>query len=159
MIRVAPFLLAALLCLTGCNREEQLGSGETLVEKANREGVLIMGNSNEPKGLDPQVVTGVLESNILRALFEGLVSDHPSEDATVLPAGAEVLEPDETATVWTAKLRPNGKWSDGMPVTAHDYAFSYQRILSPEFAAKYAEMLYFLKGADRFNKGETTDFK
>ncbi|MCW1916018.1 peptide ABC transporter substrate-binding protein [Luteolibacter sp. GHJ8] len=159
MTRLALFLLPALLCLTGCQREEQLGSGETLVEKANREGVLIMGNSNEPKGLDSQVVTGVLESNILRALFEGLVSDHPSEDATVLPAGAEVLEPDATATVWTAKLRQDAKWSDGAPVTAHDYAFAYQRILEPSFAAKYAEMLYFLKGADRFNKGETTDFK
>jgi oligopeptide transport system substrate-binding protein len=151
MTRRALFLIPALLCLAGCQEESQ-------VEKANREGILIVGNSNEPKGLDSQVVTGVLESNIMRALFEGLVSDHPSEDATAMPAGAEVLEPDATATVWTAKLRPNAKWSDGAPVTAHDYAFAYQRILEPEFAAKYAEMLYFLKGADRFNKGETKDF-
>lgn len=152
MIRPARFLLPALLCLAGCQRETQ-------VEKANREGILIIGNSNEPKGLDPQIVTGVLESNLMRALFEGLVSDHPSDDAAAVPAGAETLEPDATATVWTARLRQNAKWSDGAPVTAHDYAFAYQRILTPEFAAKYAEMLYFLKGADRFNKGETADFK
>lgn len=151
MTRRTLFLLPALLCLTGCQRETQ-------VEKANRDGILIVGNSNEPKGLDSQVVTGVLESNIMRALFEGLVSDHPSDDAANLPAGAETLEPDATATVWTAKLRPNAKWSDGAPVTARDYAFAYERILTPEFAAKYAEMLYFLKGADRFNKGETKDF-
>jgi oligopeptide transport system substrate-binding protein len=151
MTRRALFLIPALLCLTGCEEETQ-------VEKANKEGILIVGNSNEPKGLDSQVVTGVLESNIMRALFEGLVSDHPSEDATAMPAGAETLEPDATATVWTAKLRKNAKWSDGTTVTAHDYAFAYQRILEPEFAAKYAEMLYFLKGADRFNKGETKDF-
>jgi oligopeptide transport system substrate-binding protein len=127
-------------------------SKETQVERANREGILIVGNSNEPKGLDSQVVTGVLESNIMRALFEGLVSDHPSDDAVTIPAGAEELLPDEKATVWTAKLRQDAKWSDGAPVTAHDYAFAYQRILSPEFAAKYAEMLYFLQGADRFNR-------
>ena len=151
MTRRALFLLPALLCLAGCQRETQ-------VEKANRDGILIVGNSNEPKGLDSQVVTGVLESNIMRALFEGLVSDHPSDDAANLPAGAETLEPDATATVWTAKLRANAKWSDGAPVTARDYAFAYERILTPEFAAKYAEMLYFLKGADRFNKGETKDF-
>ncbi len=151
MTRRALFLLPALLCLAGCQRETQ-------VEKANREGILIFGNSNEPKGLDPQVVTGVLESNILRALFEGLVSDHPSDDAAIVPGGAQTLEPDATATVWTARLRPNAKWSDGTPVTARDYAFSYERILTPEFGAKYAEMLYFLKGADRFNKGETKDF-
>jgi oligopeptide transport system substrate-binding protein len=151
MTRRTLFLLPALLCLAGCQRETQ-------IEKANRDGILIVGNSNEPKGLDSQVVTGVLESNIMRALFEGLVSDHPSDDAANLPAGAETLEPDATATVWTAKLRANAKWSDGAPVTARDYAFAYERILTPEFAAKYAEMLYFLKGADRFNKGETKDF-
>lgn len=145
MTRRILSLLPALLCLAGCQRETQ-------VEKANREGILIFGNSNEPKGLDPQIVTGVLESNILRALFEGLVSDHPSDDAAIVPGGAETLEPDATATVWTAKLRPDAKWSDGAPVTAHDYNFSYERILTPEFGAKYAEMLYFLKGADRFNK-------
>ena len=151
MTRRILSLLPALLCLAGCQRETQ-------VEKANREGILIFGNSNEPKGLDPQIVTGVLESNILRALFEGLVSDHPSDDAAIVPGGAETLEPDATATVWTAKLRQNAKWSDGAPVTARDYAFAYERILTPEFGAKYAEMLYFLKGADLFNKGETKDF-
>ena len=151
MTRRTLFLLPALLCLAGCQRETQ-------VEKANREGILIFGNSNEPKGLDSQVVTGVLESNILRALFEGLVSDHPSDDAGIVPGGAETLEPDATATVWIAKLRPSAKWSDGAPVTARDYAFAYERILTPEFGAKYAEMLYFLKGADLFNKGETKDF-
>ncbi len=145
MTRRTLFLLPALLCLAGCQRETQ-------VEKANREGILIFGNSNEPKGLDPQVVTGVLESNILRALFEGLVSDHPSDDAAIVLGGAASLEPDATAAVWTARLRPDAKWSDGAPVTAHDYVFSFERILTPEFGAKYAEMLYFLKGADRFNQ-------
>lgn len=147
MTRRALFLLPALLCLAGCQRETQ-------VEKANQEGILLFGNSNEPKGLDPQIVTGVLESNILRALFEGLVSDHPSDDAANVPGGAASLEPDATATVWTARLRPEAKWSDGAPVTAHDYAFSYERILTPKFAAKYADMLFFLKGADRFNKNK-----
>lgn len=151
MIHRALSLLFALCCLAACQKESQ-------VEQANREGILIMGNSNEPKGLDPQVVTGVLESNILRALFEGLITNHPTDDAAAVPGGAELLEPDATATVWTAHLRKDAKWSDGKPVTAHDYAFSYQRMLEPEFAAKYADMLYFLKGADRFNKGETTDF-
>jgi oligopeptide transport system substrate-binding protein len=151
MTHRAIFLLPVLFCLAGCEKKTQ-------VEKANREGILLFGNSNEPKGLDSQVVTGVLESNILRALFEGLVSDHPSDDAGIVPGGAETLEPDATATVWTAKLRQNAKWSDGAPVTARDYAFAYERILTPEFGAKYAEMLYFLKGADLFNKGETKDF-
>jgi oligopeptide transport system substrate-binding protein len=45
-----------------------------------------------------------------------------------------------------------------MPVTASDFAFSYERLLTPELGAQYAEMLYFLKGAEEFNKGKTKDF-
>ena len=144
-------ILAQLLLFASCQKESQ-------VDKATREGILIVGNSNEPKGLDPHTVSGVLESNILRALFEGLVASDPQSD-TATPAGAALeVTPDVTATVWTAKLRPDGKWSDGTPVTARDFAFSYERILTPELGAKYAEMLYFLKGAEDFNKGKTADF-
>ena len=48
--------------------------------------------------------------------------------------------------------------SDGAPVTAHDFVFAYNRLLHPDFAGPYAEMLYFLEGAEAFNKGKTTDF-
>jgi oligopeptide transport system substrate-binding protein len=143
----APFLLF----IASCQRESQ-------VDRATREEILLVGNSNEPKGLDPHIVSGVLEANILRTLFEGLIASDPQSDTGNPPGAALEVTPDATATVWTAKLRPGGKWSDGMPVTAHDFAFSYERILRPELGAKYAEMLYFLKGADDFNQGKTTDF-
>ena len=97
-----------------------------------------MGNSSDPKSLDPQVVTGVLDSNVMRALFEGLVQFHPSEDLTAPPGSALELTPDETYTVWSVKLRPDAKWSDGQPVTSEDYAFAYERILTPDLDAKYA---------------------
>ena len=139
------------LWLSSCQKESQ-------VDKATREGILLLGNTNEPKGLDPHIVSGVLEANILRALFEGLISSDPQSD-TATPGGAALeVTPDATSTIWTAKLRPDGKWSDGKPVTAQDFAFSYQRLLTPELGAKYAEMLYFLKGAEDFNQGKITDF-
>jgi oligopeptide transport system substrate-binding protein len=137
--------------LTCCQKESE-------VDRANREGILLIGNSSEPKGLDPHIVSGVLESNILRALFEGLITSDPDSDTATPGGAASEVTPDATATVWTAKLRPNGKWSDGMPVTASDFAFSYERLLTPELGAQYAEMLYFLKGAEEFNKGKTKDF-
>ena len=128
------------------------------MERATREGILLLGNSGEPKSFDPQVVTGVLESNINRALFEGMIRFDPKVDLAA-PGGAAIeLTHDGSATVWTVKLRPNLKWSDGHPLTAEDFAFSYERILTPELGAKYSEMLYFMKGAEAFNKGETTDF-
>jgi oligopeptide transport system substrate-binding protein len=161
MLRRFETLTAALttclcLSLSSCQKD---GQSESQVEKATREGILLMGNSAEPKGLDPHIVSGVIESNILRALFEGLIADDPVNDEATPGGAALSVTPDATATVWTAKLRPDGKWSDGTPVTAQDFAFSYQRILTPELGAKYSDMLYFLKGAEDFNKGKTTDFK
>ena len=150
MIRYLACLLP-FLCLFSCQKESQ-------VERATREGILLLGNSSDPKSFDPQVVSGVLESNINRALFEGLVQFHPTDDLARPGGAAESLTPDETATVWTVKLRPDLKWSDGHPLTAEDFAFSYERILTPELGAKYSEMLYFMDGAEAFNKGKTTDF-
>lgn len=142
---------ALCLCLFSCQRESQ-------VDRATREGILLLGNSSDPKSFDPQVTSGVLESNINRALFEGLVVFHPSDDLAA-PGGASIeLTPDETSTVWTAKLRPDAKWSDGVAVTSEDFAFAYERILIPDLGAKYAEMLYFLDGAEAFNKGDSKDF-
>lgn len=134
-----------LLLLSSCQKESQ-------VDKATREGILLVGNANEPKGLDPHIVSGVIEANILRALFEGLITTDPASDSATPGGAALEVTPDATATIWTAKLRPDGKWSDGTPVTAQDFAFAYERMLTPELGAKYAEMLYFMVGAEDFNK-------
>ncbi|MDP0490510.1 MAG: peptide ABC transporter substrate-binding protein [Verrucomicrobiota bacterium JB023] len=142
-------VLPLLAFLVSCKPESD-------VAIANREGILIMGNSNEPKGLDPHLVSGVLESNIIRALFEGLFIDSPDEDNVALPAAAESYEVNEDFTVWTFKLQPYGRWSDGVPVTSHDFVFSYRRLLSPDpnWPAKYAEMLYFIKNAQAFHQNQ-----
>lgn len=147
-------MVSAPICLllNSCQKESQ-------VDKATREGILLVGNSNEPKGLDPHIVSGVIESNILRSLMEGLIVSDPADDLGAPGGAALEVTPDPTATIWTAKLRPNGKWSDGMPVTARDFMFAYERLLTPELGATYADMLYFMVGAEDFNKGKTTDFK
>lgn len=151
MIRRALSLLCLLLCIPGCQRETQ-------VEKANRDKILIVGNSTDPKSLDPHLVTGVIESNIIRALLEGLVADDPKTDNAYPPGAATSWEHNPEFTEWTFHLRHDGQWSDGTPLTAHDFVFAYHRLLHPDLAGPYAEMLYFLKNAEAFNRGEITDF-
>ncbi|GHC58560.1 peptide ABC transporter substrate-binding protein [Roseibacillus persicicus] len=140
-------LLPFLLFLAACDSRSD-------VERANEEKILIIGNSNEPKGLDPHLVSGVLESNIIRALFEGLCVEDHQNDGIPLPGAAASWEASEDFTAWTFHLQPEGKWSDGIPVTAHDFAFSYRRLLSPDpnWPAKYAEMLYFIENAENYSK-------
>ncbi len=141
----------AFCCLAGCG-------GETEVEKATSEGILIMGNSSEPKGIDPHIVSGVLENNVIRSLFEGLVIEHHSKNGEYLPGVAKKVEHDGNSTVWTFHLREEARWSDGEPLTSEDFMFSFQRILTPSLGSDYSFMLYYIEGAEDFHKGETTDF-
>jgi oligopeptide transport system substrate-binding protein len=131
---------------------------ETQVEKANREGILLVGNSAEPKSLDLHLVTGVIESKVINSLFEGLVANDPVSDDATPPGAAASWEHNENMTEWTFHLQPEGKWSDGVPVKASDYVFSYNRLLHPDLGGPYAEMLYFIENAEAYNKGEIKDF-
>ena len=119
-------LLTASLLTGACKQ------GETAVDRATRDGILIMGNTSEPKGLDPHIVSGVLESNIIRALFEGLVVGHPSKDGVALPGVAEKWYPTDPQKPdeWVFKLRKDASWSDGTPLTAEDFLFSFRRSVS-----------------------------
>ena len=62
-----------------------------------------------------------------------------------LNAVAERWENSADGLTWTFHLRPNAQWSNGDPVTAHDFVFAYRRILTPSLAAEYASLLYVLK--------------
>jgi oligopeptide transport system substrate-binding protein len=140
-----------LSATTGC------GKRETAVERGNREQVLHRGIGNEVTELDPHLVTGVAEGNVLRALFEGLVAEDPV-DLHPVPGVAERWEISADGTVYTFFLRANARWSNGDAVTAADFVASFRRILTPSLAADYANMLYLLRGAEAFHKGTTKDF-
>lgn len=146
------------LLLAGCALALISCKGDPPVDSYTRDKILVLGNSTEPQGLDPQIVTGVIESNIIRALFEGLCVEHPSKEGVHLPGAAESWQANEDFTEWTFQLRRDGQWSDGTPLTAEDFLFAYQRILHPDFGAEYASMLYYIRGAEAYNKGERDDF-
>ncbi len=152
MLRRALFLLPALLSLAPCR-------AETEVEKANQEKILLVGTPLDPKSLDHQLVTGVTDYNIIRSLMEGLVADDESSDTACPPGAASSWEHNADLTEWIFHLRPEGKWSDGAPLTSADFLCAYERILHPEVDAPFCEMLFFLKNAERFHKGELMDFK
>ncbi len=128
------------------------------MERATREGILLLGNGGEPRALDPHLVSSVGDSNILRAMFEGLVTFHPSDDSIDAPGVAERWESNEDATEWTFHLRQDARWSNGDAVTARDFVYSFHRILHPEMGAPYASMLYFLKNARAYNTEQVNSF-
>jgi oligopeptide transport system substrate-binding protein len=118
--------------------------------------VLNIGNGAEPKDLDPHVVTGVPEHHILQNLFEPLVSKDPKTLQPV-PGVAESWTLDKSGKVYTFKLRANAKWSNGEPVTAEDFVYSWTRLLQPETASEYAYQAYYIVNGEAFNKGTLKD--
>ncbi len=138
--------LVAGLLLAGC------GDGRRSVDRAAEQGLLLVGNNQEPQSLDPHKATAVADGKIIATLLEGLVRPDAADETRIHPGMAERWEHNADASVWTFELR-EACWSDGRPVTAADFAYAWQRLLHPRFGGKYAEMLYPLRGAEAYNKG------
>jgi len=152
-----PFLtvLAAAFALFAATTT--FAKRETPADQGLRTGTLLLGNGAEPRDLDPHVVIAYTDYNILIALFEGLtVLDEAT--SRPLPGMAEHWDIANDGLVYTFHLRADAKWSNGDPVTANDFVFSMERILSPEFASEYAYMLAPIKGAEDYTAGKIKDF-
>ncbi|HEX3729421.1 MAG TPA: ABC transporter substrate-binding protein, partial [Opitutaceae bacterium] len=152
-----PLARSVLLCgalallAGGCARRE------TPAEAGRRTQTLLLGNGAEPSDLDPQTNTAYSDLNILTALFEGLTSMDEATSQPV-PGVAERWEPSPDGLTWTFHLRADARWSDGDPVTAGDFVYSFHRILSPGLGSEYSYMLYPIKNAEAFNAGKLRDF-
>ncbi|MDM2800614.1 MULTISPECIES: oligopeptide ABC transporter substrate-binding protein OppA [Citrobacter] len=132
---VAAGILTALVAGNVATAAE-VPAGVQLAEKQT----LVRNNGSEVQSLDPHKIEGVPESNINRDLFEGLlISDI---DGKPSPGVAEKWE-NKDFKVWTFHLRKDAKWSDGTPVTAQDFVYSWQRLANPNTASPYASYLQY----------------
>jgi oligopeptide transport system substrate-binding protein len=145
------FALLVALASPGC------GSGESNVARGNREGILHFGNGTEPQGLDPHIVTGIPETHIVSALFEGLVTKNPYT-LEPEPGVAQRWEISEDGLTVTFFLNPAARWSNGDSMTAEDFVWTWQRALDPKMGNQYGYMLYPVKNAEEFATGKLTDF-
>jgi len=108
------------------------------------------GNGPEPDTLDPQFASTVYESNIIGDMFLGLLTEDAHGEP--VPGAAFGFTASNDGLIYTFHLREH-TWSDGKPVTAHDYVYSYRRILDPKTAAQFAAILYPIVNAEAVNAG------
>lgn len=146
---VAAAVVFAGLCLSACQPQRVARAACPTGWKC-----LEYGNNSDPATIDPQLAQTVNEATILRELFEGLVADGP--DGAPAPGVAETWETSPDGLTWTFRLRPE-LWSDGQPLTAHDFVFAYQHMLDPKTGSPYAYLLYVLKNAQAANRGGPLD--
>lgn len=109
------------------------------------------GIGNDPDSLDPHKAIGTSASILIYDLFEGLVTVDAKGD--IAPGAASEWKVDASQKVYTFTLRPNLKWSDGSPLTAADFEYSFRRLMLPETAARYASFLYPIRNARAVNTG------
>lgn len=123
-----------------------------LMSAASAQVVYNRANSGEPETLDTHKTSTVQESHILRDMLEGLVTYNAKGEAT--PGQAVKWEISDDGKTYRFTLRDGIKWSNGDPVTAEDFVYSYRRIMDPATGAKYANILYPIQGAEKANKGQ-----
>jgi oligopeptide transport system substrate-binding protein len=109
------------------------------------------GNGGEPASLDPHFVEITLESNIVGDLLMGLVTEDRAGNP-ILGAAAR-WETSTDGLTWTFHLR-HQLWSDGVPVTSHDFIFAWRRILDPHTGARYGYNLWVFKNAQAISSGK-----
>ncbi len=106
----------------------------------------------EPETLDPRKSTGSPEAICEAQIFEGLTVLN-DKDAPV-PGVAEKWEISADGLTYTFRLRANARWSNGDPVTAHDFEYAWKTALSPALGSKYAYQLYYVRNGESYNKGQ-----
>ncbi|MBI1795428.1 MAG: peptide ABC transporter substrate-binding protein [Candidatus Eisenbacteria bacterium] len=155
--------LAALASLLACapaarrpvaaNASAPRWFGSTALPPGN---VLRFNLGAEPETYDPDLAVGQPDGRVARMLFEGLTREDP-QTLEPLPGEAYRWEISGDGRTYTFHLRPGIRWTDGRPVTAEDFRWSWIRLLEPKTTSRYASFLFAVTNAEAFNKGDVKD--
>ena len=155
--KLCAVLMAATISTSlfiGCGSDDK-STGTSGSGSAATSGQDLMFNLGEdPETIDPTLNTSSGAGTLIVNAFEGLMLLDESEQPTY--GAAENMEVSEDGLVYTFKLRQDGKWSDGEPVTANDFKYSWMRALDKATAAEYSYQLYYIKNAEKFYNGEVS---
>ena len=144
---VAVTALVAVACGGGTASKGGSGGGGGGGQRAANQ-VLTMAWGAEPPSLDPGLATDTTSSNVLLNIMDPLVKLDPK---TLKPVPNLAESWDVSGANVTFHLRHDGKWTNGDPVTAQDFVYSWLRTISPGLGADYAYQFFGIKGAADYN--------
>ena len=150
---VVAALAALMLVAAGCggDDDDDAAGGDTGGQTdtgAAPEQVLRIAWGAEPPSLDPGKATDTTSSNVILAIMDPLVKLNPD---TLEPEASLAEDWTVDGSTVTFNLSQDATWTNGDPVTAQDFVYSWKRTLSPELAADYAYQLYGIVGAAEYN--------
>jgi oligopeptide transport system substrate-binding protein len=144
-----PLVLVAMLLV-----------GVGLMEPASPRADVVVINRGDCNTLDLQQMSWLQDYRVAAALYEGLLnSDRFSAEFSSVPGVAESWSISEDGLVYTFKLRGDAKWSNGKPVTAEDFRYSWRRALLPDLKNDYATLFRLIQGAGEFYRWRAEELK
>lgn len=144
--------MPAFSVLSQVLRSIALPLGIAFAMPASAETVFHRGNIGEPDSLDPHLTTSGYATNIIFEMFNGLTT--VDAYANISPGAAESWTISEDGKTYVFTLRDGMVWSDGTPVTAGDFEYSFKRMLDPVTASRGAPMLYMIENGRPVNTGQ-----
>ncbi len=146
LLLLASIAVAAISCNVSSTNE--VFFGKTVPPERN---IFRYVSGDEPESLDPAISNGQPEARVYMALYDGLVEYHP-KTMEPQPALAERWESNNDSSEFKFFLRHNGRWSNGDPIKAQDFVYSFRRALAKETASRNAYLAYYIKYAQAFNE-------
>ncbi|MEB5789778.1 peptide ABC transporter substrate-binding protein [Mammaliicoccus sciuri] len=145
ILKVLTMMLVAVLILSACSS----GGGS----KGKSDETLDLQINGDVPTMDSAMATDGLSFDMFFQTMEGLYT--LDKDDKAIPAVAKG-DPKimNDGKKWTIKLRDDAKWSNGDPVTAHDFVFAWRKVVDPDTASEYAYILYDIKNAEEINTGD-----
>ena len=152
--------LTLILVLTACGSktdnkkaEGNKGKEEKKViqeEPGRQDGILDICIASEPDSIDPALNTSLDGATMVQHMFEGLIKweNDGNGNAVLKPGQADKWEVSDDKLTYTFHIRDGAKWSDGKPVTANDFLYSWNRLVDPNTGADYEYMLDMVDGYD-----------
>jgi oligopeptide transport system substrate-binding protein len=146
LLLLASIAIAGISCSVASTNEAFFG--RTVPPQKN---IFRYVSGDEPESLDPAISNGQPEARIYMALYQGLVEYHP-KTMEPEPALAEHWEGNNDSSEFRFHIRHNGRWSNGDPINAHDFVYSFRRVLDKKTASRNAYLAYYIKYAQAFNE-------
>ncbi|XXX81746.1 peptide ABC transporter substrate-binding protein [Sorangium sp. So ce134] len=147
---IVPGALLALLAACAGDNDGYVG---TTARTGKDVATFYVNNGDEPEYLDPGKAVDSVSITLLQQMFEGLTSYGPG-DLRPVQGVATRWEQSDDNRIFRFHLRPEARWSDGKPVTAHDFEYAWKRVLRPSTASLAATNLHILKNGELFNLGK-----
>ena len=149
-------LVAAVLTLAACSgggskKDDSGGKGGVKSEKS--ENVLNLSSGSDIPTMDSSLAIDQVSFFTFNQTLEGLYVLNKDDEPEPGVAKGDPEKSDDGKT-WTIKLRDDAKWSNGDPVTAHDFVYAWQRTVDPDTAAEYAYMFENIENASEITSGK-----